>query len=112
MLAELTPSQALKKFQAKRDKTSVSKKHGGEYPRVTLAPEDIKMVQGEIFQCIVPDCQCNFETRSDLQNHYANNHSEPAVIKAKENFVRQAIPDATIQKLSQIKNSLLKTLRI
>ena len=53
----------------------------------------------DIFNCLDPDCKATFKTKHDLQNHYAEQHSESSVTKAKEDTVRNIIPEEHIRKI-------------
>ena len=53
----------------------------------------------EYFQCLVPVCNIVFNSRSELQNHYEREHTEPIVDKAKEEYVKSVVPDDLIKKI-------------
>ena len=53
----------------------------------------------EVFQCLIPTCGLQFDTRNYLQEHYIEEHSEPVVQKAKSEFVRKIVPEDLIKKI-------------
>ena len=53
----------------------------------------------EYFKCLVPLCNSVFKSRTELQNHYAKEHTEPTVDKAKEEYVKRVVPDDLIKKI-------------
>ena len=53
----------------------------------------------EVFYCLVPECKATFKTKLELQNHYAKQHSEASVTKAKEETVRSLIPEDYIKRI-------------
>ena len=53
----------------------------------------------EFYQCLVPVCGIVFKAGSELQDHYAKEHSDPIVEKAKEEYVKKIVPENLILKI-------------
>ena len=69
-----------------------------------ISPYSPKMIQEtqasiEVFQCLIPTCGLQLNSRIDLQRHYTEEHSEPVVLKAKSELVSKMVPEDLIKRI-------------